>query len=306
MEILIYGFGRMGLIHYSILNTIVPNANFTFIDPNRMLNLISKKNIKGNFLKSDEGIKKTFDLTLITTPPFIHKELVNKCIKRGDKVVFIEKPFGGHSNSSFDLDVKNLFIGYVLRFNPIVNWVKKNIDSSDVLECNAKYLSNTIENKPKGWRNGPYSGVLNEMGSHVLDMTNYLFGIEDFKIKSSELNSIISDVDDEVKISLLSKKRNFNFYFNWVDKSLRKPVFQVSIKLKNNDLITFDQQKVVIKSGMEEKTISVVDLNQEIPFYLRGVDFTKQMQDLTNKREIMCSLGEAITVNKLMKEVIVK
>mmetsp|Transcript_194 Transcript_194/g.206 ORF Transcript_194/g.206 Transcript_194/m.206 type:complete len:307 (+) Transcript_194:26-946(+) len=304
MEILIYGFGRMGITHYSILNGILPNANFTFIEPNKMLNLISKKNIKGNFLTSDEKIKKSFDLTLITTPPFIHKELVNKCIKRGDKIIFVEKPFGGHSNTSFELDVKNVFIGYVLRFNPIVNWIKNNIDPNDVLECSAKYLSNTIENKPIGWRNGLYSGVLNEIGSHVLDMINYLFSIEDFKIKDSETKSIISDVDDEVKISLMSKERNFDFYFNWVDKSLRKPVFQGSVKLKNNDLIIFDQQKIVKKNEEGEKTISVVDLNQEIPFYLRGVDFTKQMQDLSNTREVMCSLDEALTINRLMKEVI--
>ena len=306
MEILIYGFGRMGITHYSILNGIIPNANFTFIEPNKMLNLISKKNIKGNFLTSDEKIKKSFDLTLITTPPFIHKELVNKCIKRGDKIIFVEKPFGGHSNTSFDLDLKNLFIGYVLRFNPVVNWIKNNINPIDVLECSAKYLSNTIENKPKGWRNGQYSGVLNEMGSHVLDMINYLFNIENFKITNSELKSIISDVDDEVKISISSEERNFNFYFNWVDKTLRKPVFQVSIKLKNNDVITFDQQKIVIENDQGEKTISVVDLNQEIPFYLRGVDFTKQMQDLSDKREVMCSLDEALTINRLMKEVIAR
>ncbi|WP_339882846.1 hypothetical protein [Polaribacter vadi] len=304
MEILIYGFGRMGITHYSILNGILPNAKFTFIEPNKMLNFISKKNIVGNFLTSDEKIKKPFDLTLITTPPFIHSELANSCIKRGDKIIFIEKPFGGHSNSSFNLGVKNIFIGYVLRFNPIVDWVKNNINPKDILECNAKYLSNTIENKPKGWRNGPYSGVLNEMGSHVLDMINYLFEIEDFNIEKSELNSIISDVDDEVKISLSSKERKFNFYFNWVDKTLRKPVFQVSIKLKNNDLIVFDQQKVVINSKSGEKTISVIDLDQEIPFYLRGVDFTKQMQDLTNERKVMCSLEEAVTVNRIMKEII--
>ena len=98
----------------------------------------------------------------------------------------------------------------------------------------------------------------------------------------------------------------FDFYFNWVDKSLRKPVFQISLKLKNKNLVVFDQQKVVIKNTQEEKTISVVDLNQEIPFYLRGVDFTKQMQDLTNKREVMCSLDEAITINRLMKEILTR
>ena len=165
-------------------------------------------------------------------------------------------------------------------------------------------MSNTIENKPKGWRNGPYSGVLNEMGAHVLDMANYLFGIDDFKVVGSELNSIVSDVDDEVKISLLSKNRKFEFYFNWVDKSIRKPVFEIELILKNGDLITFDQQKIVIKNKTREESISVVDLNQEIPFYMRGVDFTKQMKDLTGNQDVMCSVAEGITINRLMNEII--
>ena len=296
----------MGLTHYSILNGFLPNAKFTFVEPNKMLSFISKKNIKGDFFTDDKNIKKRFDLTLITTPPFIHEKLLNNCINRGDKTIFIEKPFGGHSNRSLDLVGNNVFIGYVLRFNPIVNWVKNNINPMDVLECSGKYLSNTIENKPKGWRNGAYSGVLNEMGSHVIDMLNYLFNLSEFEIKKAEIKSIISDVDDVVNVDLVSKERKFNFYFNWVDKSLRKPVFQVSLSLKNGDFLTFDQQKITIKRDEEIKTISVVDLDQEIPFYMRGVDFTKQMMDLTGEKEIMCTAKEAITVNRLMNEIITK
>ena len=304
MKILIYGFGRMGITHYSILNALYENATFTFVEPNKMLTFLSKKNIKGKFIANDNNLKEPFDLTLITTPPFIHKELTESCLKRGDKFIFVEKPFGGHTNISFNNKVNNVFIGYVLRFNPIVNWIKENINSNDIIECKAKYLSNTIENKPKGWRNGPNSGVLNEMGSHVLDMTNFLFNIEDYQINKSEVKSIISDVDDEVKFTLSSNNRKFEYYFNWVDRTLRKPVFLVDLKLTNNSLISFDQQKIAITINGDTKTISVVDIINEVPFYLRGVDFTKQMQDLSGARKVMCSLEEAITINKLMKEVI--
>lgn len=304
MEILIYGFGRMGITHYSILNSIVDDAKFTFVEPNKLLNFISKKNIKGKFVSSDKNLKNSYDLTLITTPPFVHKDIIERSLKRGDKKIFVEKPFGGYNNTKFEVQSENIFIGYVLRFNPIVNWVKENIDPKGIEECSAKYLSNTIENKPNGWRNGHFSGVLNEMGSHVIDMINYLFDISDFKLLNVDIKSIISDVDDIAEFSLQSKQRKFNFYFNWVEKSIRKPVFGISLKLKNGDSILIDQQKIVINKGDQEKVISVVDIREEIPFYLRGIDFTKQMQDLVNNQERMCSFDEGLLVNKLMKEVI--
>lgn len=304
MKVLIYGFGRMGLTHYAILNSLLPDASFTFVDPNKVLNLISKKNIKGKFVKSDKNLKGPFDITLITTPPFIHKELLNNSLSRGDKRVFVEKPFGGHSNFDFDAGVKNVFIGYVLRFNPVVSWVKENINPEDIKEVNSQYVSNTIENKPKGWRNGAYSGVLNEMGSHILDMNNYLFNIQDYKILYKEIQSHISDVDDEVRFSINSQGRIFNFYFNWVDKSIRKPIFSVEVVLKNGDVIKFDQQKVHIEKDGKTEIISVVQLEESIPYYLRGVDFTKQMQDLLEGQRTLCNIEEALVTNYLMKEIL--
>ena len=61
MKVLIYGFGRMGLTHYAILNSLLPDASFTFVDPNKVLNLLSKKNIKGKFVKNDKNLKGPFD-----------------------------------------------------------------------------------------------------------------------------------------------------------------------------------------------------------------------------------------------------
>lgn len=304
MKILIYGFGRMGLTHYAILNNLLPDAEFTFVDPNGLLNLISKKNIKGRFLKNDKSLSSNFDLTLITTPPFIHEQLVKNCLDRGDKKIFVEKPFGGHSNFKSDITNPNVYIGYVLRFNPINQWVKSNINPNDIIECYSEYLSNTIENKPKGWRNGAYSGVLNEMGSHIIDLNNYLFSIKDYTIESKEIKSHISDVDDEVTFAIDSNNRKFNFYFNWVDKSIRKPKFLVRLKLKDGREITFDQQKITISKDGDVKNISVVELEQDVPFYLRGVDFTNQMEDLIYSQQTLCSIKEALTVNGLMKKIL--
>lgn len=307
MNILIYGFGRMGLTHYAILNNILPDAKFTFVDPNKILNFISKKNINGYFVNSDRDLKKPFDLTLITTPPFIHKDLVHNAFSRGDKRIFVEKPFGGHLNFEFDLNSSDIFIGYVLRFNPVVQWVKYNINPNQIAHCYSEYLSNTIENKPKGWRNGQFSGVLNEMGSHILDLNNYLFDIADYKIKSKHIASHISDVDDEVRFHLESNDRDFQFYFNWVDKKIRKPMFKFKLTMRDGGIVEFDQQKIMIKNEEgTSKVLSVVELDQGIPFYLRGVDFTKQMEDLVGKQKKLCKIQEALVINGLMKQILEK
>ena len=117
MKILIYGFGRMGLTHFSILNGINPDIQFSVIEPNKILRKILKKNIDADFYANDSSLNKAFDITLITTPPSIHIQLMKKCLKRGDKKIFVEKPFGGFLNTNLEsvLDLSSVYIGYVLR-----------------------------------------------------------------------------------------------------------------------------------------------------------------------------------------------
>ena len=125
MKILIYGFGRMGLTHFSILNGLNSNINFSIIEPNKLLRIILKKNIDAHFYADDSILKDPFDITLITTPPFVHLQLVQNSIKRKDRVIFVEKPFGGCLNTKLDdiAKLNSVYIGYVLLFNPCVQWI---------------------------------------------------------------------------------------------------------------------------------------------------------------------------------------
>ena len=67
MKVLIYGFGRMGLTHFSILNGLNPDLNFSVIEPNKILRNILKKNLNAKFYADDSNLKEAFDITLITT-----------------------------------------------------------------------------------------------------------------------------------------------------------------------------------------------------------------------------------------------
>ncbi len=299
----------MGLTHFSILNSLKPNIDFSVIEPNKILRKILQKNINAKFYSNDSTLNDSFDFTLITTPPSIHVELLENSVRRGDKKIFIEKPFGGHTNTklNFVSTPNTIQIGYVLRFNPCIQWVKTHIDPKDIKSIHGQYLSNTIEKKPSGWRNGSFSGVLNEMGSHVVDLIQYIIGNDKMDVLSSKKESIISDVDDVVEAKLITKSGiSVSMYFNWVKKDIRKPVFGIDIKMKNGYRYSVDQQQVNKYNPNDDFVgrVSVTDLAKTVPFYLRGVDFTDQMIDLLAEQKIMASVSDGLAVNILMEKIL--
>lgn len=309
MKILIYGFGRMGLTHFSILNGLNPDIDFSVIEPNKILRKILQKNIKAKFYADDSSLKQPFDITLITTPPSIHLQLLEKSINRGDKKIFVEKPFGGYTNTNLNNipESNSIYIGYVLRFNPCIQWVKTNINPQDIKSIHGQYLSNTIEKKPTGWRNGSFSGVLNEMGSHVIDLIQYIVGNDQMEVLSSKKESIVSDIDDIVEATLKTKNDiSISMYFNWVKKEIRKPVFGIEVQMKDGSKYSIDQQQINKYSSTGDfiEKVAVTDLAKPVPFYLRGVDFTDQMLDLLGDNKIMASIDDALAVNTLMEKIL--
>ena len=309
MKVLIYGFGRMGLTHFSILNGLNPDLNFSVIEPNKILRTILKKNLNAKFYADDLNLKEAFDITLITTPPSIHLQLLERSAKRGDKKIFIEKPFGGYTNINHNnfSESSTVNIGYVLRFNPCIQWIKTNINPKEIKSIHGEYISNTIEKKPEGWRNSPFSGVLNEMGSHVIDLVQYIIGNDQMKVLSSKKESIISDVDDIVEATIKTENDiSISLYFNWVKKEVRKPVFGLKIEMKDGLKYSIDQQQVnkYNFNGDFIEKVSVTDLVKSVPYYLRGVDFTNQMLDLIGERKIMSTVNEALEVNRLIEKIL--
>lgn len=308
MKVLIYGFGRMGLTHFSILNGLNPNLDFSVIEPNKLLRMILKKNINAKFYPDDSSLSDAFDITLITTPPSIHLKLMEQSIKRGDKKIFVEKPFGGFSNTKLEnaSELKSIYIGYVLRFNPCIQWVKSNVAPNEIKSIHGQYLSNTIEKKPKGWRNGKFSGVCNEMGSHIIDLVQYLIDDKTLDVKDSKVQSKISDIDDIVEATLTSQTGvDISLYFNWVNKNVRKPVFSIEIETKDGFKYVIDQQQInKYRADKFIEKVSVINLAKTVPYYLRGVDFTDQMIDLTNDNRIMATVNDALNVNKTIAKIL--
>ena len=306
-SVVVYGFGRMGLTHYAILNQLMEDVDFTFVDVDKRLNFFAKKNVKARIVRDDNQLMERFDYALICTPPMIHVPILEKCLLRGDRNIFVEKPFGGVKDdfSTVREGKEKIRIGYVMRFNPIIKWVKENVITEDVVKVEGSYFSNSIEKKPKGWRNGTYSGVSNEMGAHIIDLAVHLFGLENPTIKKKNIQSIISDVDDIVDAEVSENGIDYHFHFDWVNKAYRKPVFNLEVFLRDGIVYKIDQQKVeMFKDQKLEKSVSSVDLSDNVPFYLRGVDFTKQMQDLIGSQSTLATVDDALVTRNFIKNIL--
>jgi len=305
---IIYGFGRMGLTHYAILNQLIEKTEFVFVDPNKKVNYFAKRNLNAKIVSSDENLKQSFDFALICTPPMFHISILEKCINQKIPNIFIEKPFGGVSDdfsSLVNID-ESISIGYVLRFNPIVQWVKYFVNIENIEKVEGYYFSNTIEQKPKGWRNGSYSGVINEVGAHIIDLCVYIFGLSNPSIINISTKSIISDVEDILTADLEDKSIKYHFHFDWVNKNYRKPVFKFIINLKDGTFLKFDQQKTEYFDNSHNliSRLSVADLAQKVPFYLRGIEFTSQMQDFVSSKKIISNLEDALITRNVIKKLI--
>ena len=145
------------------------------------------------------------------------------------------------------------------------------------------------------------------MGSHVIDLIQYIVGNDQMDVLSSKKESIISDIDDIVEATLKTKSGiSVSMYFNWVKKDVRKPVFGIEIEMKDGCKYSIDQQQVnkYNSNGDFIEKVSVTDLAKAVPFYLRGVDFTDQMLDLLGEQKIMASVNDALAVNTLMKKIL--
>lgn len=294
----------MGLCHYSILNKVLDGTSFTIVDTNKKQNAILSKNLNAKILQDDNALNEPFDFSLVCTPPMFHLATIKKCLQRGDKNIFIEKPFGGNPDDFSILKggADKCRIGYYQRYNPIIDWLKGNIDISKVVKVEGSYFSNTIEKKPKGWRNGPYSGVLNEMGSHIIDQAVFLFKLEAPQILDKNIESKISDVGDIVHLKLKDNDIEFEFNFNWIDKSYRKPVFELKIFTEDGIYIA-DQQKIELYNDDELKMKkTVVDLAPEVPYYLRGIDYTMQLIDFVGKQKNNATVQEALITRNLIRQ----
>lgn len=294
----IIGLGRMGLTHFSILNTHPLVKIISVCDASKVMLNLFKKYMQGIETFSDykDLINSKPDFVVISTPGASHAEIVKFALNNNIHT-FVEKPLALNASQGKDiletLNDKKLAnqVGYVYRFNEVFMEVKKLINNN--ILGNIKYFiaefhgPTMLKDVKSSWRKKKTlgGGCLYELASHCIDLVIYLFG-QPNNIGECVLQSIYSsDVEDLISATLLYDNFFGKTISNWSDYSFRKPSLSINIfGTKGKILADQYSYKLFLKydtnldnfhQGWNSRYIT--DLAKGVRFYVRGNEFTNQL-----------------------------
>jgi predicted dehydrogenase len=300
IKIGIIGAGRMGITHYSIINSNPSIEIVAIADPSALVLTMMEKYLPIKTHKDYNELfdKEKVDAVLVCTPPNLHFPIIKKAAENNIHV-FVEKPFTTKVSEASELS--RLYsgnrlvnqVGYVNRFNDVFGKVKEFLQNGvigNVIRFKSEMFSCTItqSDESSGWRASRESGggAVFEMASHAIDLVNFLIGKPD-KISGSSLNYIYSkNVEDAVSSTFLYKNGiSGTIYINWSDTSYRKPTNKIEI-FGNGGRILADQHSLKVYLNLPNtsynlqkgwNTLYITDVFKPVPFYVRGNEFTSQL-----------------------------
>lgn len=325
----IIGMGRMGITHYSIINTHPSVEIVSLSDTSELILKMLKKytpNLKTYADYKDLLMAKDVDGIIVCTPSFLHHPICKMACENGI-AVFCEKPFTTDPKLAYELadmfEAKGLVnqVGYVNRFDPVWNTVKDYLQKGligKVAHVNAQFYSATITapQKKEGWRskreNG--GGATYETGAHIIDLMEYFFGKPE-KLYGSVLDYIYSDsVEDICSAEIAySGGTNVSLHVDWSDFTYRKPMMKVDIMGDKGKIqADFYGYKVYLREENKAEGLpkgwTTVPMNMipvKADYYVRGVGFTNQLYTFAdaikeNKKAVGCSFREAADSQELI------
>ncbi|MFA5423820.1 MAG: Gfo/Idh/MocA family oxidoreductase [Phycisphaerae bacterium] len=326
----VVGFGRMGLTHFSILNSH-PDVEFAAVcdSSSFMLKNIEKYTELKTFTSSVEMYEKVQpDFVIIATPTSFHYGDVKEAVKRGIHT-FVEKPFVLNVTEGEEitgmLNGNRLInqVGYVIRFNEIFVKIKQLINDGFIgkpltykMEMNGPTVSKPVKS---GWRSKKSNGggCLYDFASHSIDLINYLVG-KPKKITGTILKSIYSvNVEDQITSTFIHDGNlSGTLMVNWSDTSYRKPAYKFELMGDRGKVIAdmhafklflnYEPSDGKYMKGWNNRYIT--DFSRPVRFYLRGNEFTRQLDyfidSIMGRTDGgMCTFNDGLNANRVIEEI---
>lgn len=295
----VIGLGRMGLTHFSILNTH-PEVEFVAVCDSS--SFVLKNVVQHLDVETYKDMYKMLrdvrpDFAIVATPTAMHAKAVRCAVDAGAHV-FVEKPFSLNPEQGRELCqlVQNRGlvhqVGYVIRFSDIFMEVKYLLDAGaigHVMTFKVEMNGPTVLHGAKGsWRSKKRQGggCLYDFASHSVDLVNYLIGPPS-RVTGSALGSIYSnDVEDMVKSTFLYEDgTQGTLLANWSDASYRKPSCHFEALGRHGKIMANpysykvffqdDPKREGFSKGWNQRYFpSVV---KPVRFFVRGFEFTRQL-----------------------------
>lgn len=290
MRVLIIGYGSIGKRHQDVLSTFKSISKIDIVTKQVLLNKGTFKNL---LEVKDLDIYDYFVIASETNKHFEQLNFLEKNVT--NKLIFCEKPLFS-TKKEIEIKQNKVFIGYVLRFHPLLKKLKEKLRGVKIISAYAKcgqylpywrtnidYRKSYSANKEKG------GGVLLDL-SHEIDYVQWLCGklneIKSYQVKTSDLDI---NSDDLTMIIGKTKKNVFvNISIDYISKNTNR---KITIETNENTYeLDFISNKLVItnKNGLEE-----IYNNSNLE---RNLMFKNMHLDVFSNQKTICNFNQAMDV----------
>lgn len=295
MKVVIIGYGSIGKKH-----TTVIKRNFNFAD----LYVLSKRKIKIQGVKVlkklEDIIKVKPNYVIVASETIKHYEHL-KFLENNFKniKILIEKPLF-HKYRRIDIKKNKVFVGYNLRFNPAIIFLKEFLKKNYPIDI--KFITNSFL---PNWRKRNYKlnysadkirggGVILDL-SHEIDLALWLFGDINIKLSKFAKDSNLK-INSEDNLKLFGKIKNSNFFLDlsYYSKNEVRTIFLDTIKKS----ILIDLKNNFIKIDNKIKKITTSKFHNENTY----LDLHKAMI-FNKKSKLLCTLSQGMKVLKLIERI---
>lgn len=299
VKVALIGTGKMGISHLSILGAHPDVTVVGVCDSSSLImDALEKYSPFPCFTDYHTMLAKTSpDAVVIAVPTRYHAEMVGEMLEK-KLHVFVEKPFCIDHKQSEQLAVLASKyqlvnqVGYHNKFIGTFQEVKRLLDEGwlgDLYHFHGQAHGPVIVRpKQDSWRTNASEGggCLMDYASHVIDLVNYLVGPIS-EVRSSVLQPVFSgQVDDAVyAMVVLENKISGMLSVNWSDDTFRKMSTSISVIGTKGKIISdaneckvyFREKKVPEGYNRGWNVKYVTDLTPTVDFYLRGEEYSAQM-----------------------------
>tara|TARA_Y100001954_G_scaffold234525_1_gene290208 strand:+ start:17770 stop:18759 length:990 start_codon:yes stop_codon:yes gene_type:complete len=318
VNILIKGGGSIGLRHLSNCHLLWPSSSIT---------LVSKySNIPPSILTNpaiqvvnhlNDVIDKNFSLSIIASPASHHISDLNHVFDISESVL-VEKPlFSAWDSDGIDFShvtSKNVIVGYVLRFDPIILNAKAIIDSGkfgSVLSARVwagqdlrQWRPNVDYNKTVSASRNLGGGVLHEL-SHEIDYITYLLG-QPTSLYSSlgNYSALDLDVEDSAMLHLIYPDKCVTINTDFIASP---PSLGFELLFEKATLnADFVNRQLILSAPSQEPQYYDVNVQSFNDLYIDQLRYLDSIRNSapSNSKYTPCTLQESINVMKIIQAAI--
>lgn len=292
MKVLIIGYGSIGRRHDEVLSTFVGIES---------IDIVTKQILKSRvtFLSLENvEVLDAYDYFIIASETYKHYEqLAYLELHVKNKLIFCEKPLF-ETHKQLDIFQNRVYVGYVLRFHPLVQKLKTLLEDEKVISVIAycgqylptwrkevDYKTSYSAKKAEG------GGVLLDL-SHEIDYIQWLFGtireVKSYQLKISDL-----EIDSDDCVTCIAKTSNnviVSVSMDYISKITRREMMVHT--MEHTYVLDFIANRLVQKDkDAQENVYTSNDLE-------RNTMFLQMHQSILAQSSTPCTYHEAQDVMK--------